>query len=346
MKETNRSLLPKWLIITSVALILAVAASFTIGFAAYTSSRYAQRTIAPYDDLSGGYRFSSTVLGTGDSEKNVKFFYTTSEAGVIASVPINNHPSNKQHQPNENDIIYTLSARFVKQLETGDAGYSDETIKYGPVDAAYVSSVSAGDKVYTVAITKRGDTPEHKTLGGDTVSLSFNGTLPGGSVSFDTYYAQFSPDFTNGETRPNLYLEMIATPAAGSDLPTLSGIIKPEKRVAGATNAWAGEFTDATGAGKNPADYDGFNYRVSGMGSGTCTLRWNGSIVALSLISQMELMAIDGATKEGNAITFPVDSDEISRYDLQFYKVNVTNDTSWEYMNGTAVTLSFVSASA
>lgn len=338
MADKFRSLLPKWLIITSIMLIAAIAISIPVGFAAYTNSRHAQRTIAPYDDLSGGYRFSSTALGTGGSAGNVKIFYTTSDSTpVSADFSISNYPPNKQNLPNEVNIEYTLLARLVR--------YDDGTHTYVPVDASYISSESLGE--YTVTITKsRTAPPESVTLGGTGGEAilsdnSFGGTLTGGVISADSYVATFSTNFTSDPK--NLYLELIATPTSPSDLPTLSGIIKPDKRVAGATNSWIGAFTDDTVA--LPAAYDGFNYLVSGMGSGTCTLTWDGAVVSLSLVSQMELLAIDGAAQVGNSISFPVDSDEVSRYALQFYKVNVTSET-WEYMKGTAVNLDFEPASA
>ncbi|MBP5194184.1 MAG: hypothetical protein J6126_05590 [Clostridia bacterium] len=338
MKDKVRSLLPAGLIISLIAAFVAIIVSTSIGIAAYTNSRHAQRTIAPYDDLSGGYRFSSTALGAGGSAGNVKIFYTTSDSTpVSADFSISNYPPNKQNLPNEVNITYTLLARLVR--------YDDGTHTYVPVDASYISTESLGD--YKVTITKsRTAPPESVTLGGTGGEAilsdnSFGGTLTGGVISADSYMATFSTNFTSDPK--NLYLELTATPTSPSDLPALSGIIKPEKRIAGATNSWTGSFTDDTV--EHPAAYDGFNYLVSGMGSGTCTLSWEESIVALSLVSQMELMAIDGAEKVGSSISFPVDSDEVSRYALQFYKVNVTSQT-WAYMNETAVTLVFVPASA
>ena len=132
---------------------------------------------------------------------------------------------------------------------------------------------------------------------------------------------------------PDLYLELIATPNV--DLPRLCGVIKADRRSQGANNRWQGEFTDDTAS--SPGTYDGFNYRISGVGSGSFTIRWDGTKVALSALSLIQLTSIDGAVQDGNSITFPVNSDEVNRYDLQFYKINITTET-WTQMRTSVVT--------
>ena len=57
-------------------------------------------------------------------------------------------------------------------------------------------------------------------------------------------------------------------------------------------------------------------------------------------MSLLTLLSIDGASRNGNSITFPVDAEEVSLYDLQFYKVNITTET-WGDMTSTVVTYDF-----
>ena len=323
MSKRTHSLTRKSLAILIVSVVLALSVAATGVFAAYTNSRHAQRTIAAYDAT--GDRFSSNDLGGGDAKDHIKTLYTTIENHSPSTVvTVCNYERGKQTRPNPDDVTYTLSACLVKY----DASQAK---KYVPVDAAYISANSLSG--YTITI-RRGETSV--TLGGATLSTSaFGNTLTGGEALSDAYTVTFAAAFAS--VKPNLYLEMTATPT-DAGLPTLKGIFKADMRLEGATNAWTGVFHDDTS--EDPADYDGFNYQISGVGSGTCTLTWDSTVVSLSYVSLMQLLAISGATQSGDSVTFPVDSDEVSRYDLQFYKVNVTNET-WDDMNTDVVTLDF-----
>lgn len=322
MKGTH--LTGKTIAILIVAVVLALVVTFTGVFAAYTNSRHAQRTIAAYDAT--GDRFSSNDLGEGFAKDNVKTLYTTDALRDPSTVvTVSNYERGKQTRPNDEDVTYTLTARLVKYDGTQEA-------RYVPVDAAYITA--NGLSAYSVTIGKGSTTV---TLNGSNLSTTtdFGGTLAGGAAHTDAYTLIFSANFATA--KPNLYLEMTATPTDVS-LPTLRGIFKADMRLSGASNAWTGVFHDDDTS--SPADYDGFNYLISGVGSGTCTLTWDGTKVALSYVSLRDLMAITGATQSGNSVTFPVDSDEVGRYEVQFYKVNITSET-WTNMNEDVVTLDF-----
>ena len=316
----------KSLIILIVSIVLTISALTATGvgvYAAYTNSRNAQRTIGAYD--ANGSRFSSNALGRGYAKDNVKTFYTTSgEHDPSTVVTIGNYERGKQTLYNIVDIPYSITARLVKYDALNEA-------RYVPVDAAYISDNSYGS--YTISITKGLTTV---TLGGATLSdNSLGGTLIGRQTSTDAYTIVFDVEFATES--PNLYLELTATPA-DANLPTLIGILRADLRMGSATNAWTGSFRDDTS--NDPAEYHGFNYNVSGAGSGTCTLNWDSTKVVISDVSRLMLMSIAGATRVGDSITFPVDSDVEANYDLQFYKVNITNET-WSDMEDDVVWLEF-----
>ncbi|MBR4335481.1 MAG: hypothetical protein IKP74_03405, partial [Clostridia bacterium] len=84
----------------------------------------------------------------------------------------------------------------------------------------------------------------------------------------------------------------------------------------------------------------GFNYRISGVGSGNFTLRWDSAKVGISALSLLTLLEIEGAQQVGSSITFPVNAGDESLYDVQFYKVNITNET-WSDMTNSVVTFDF-----
>ncbi|MBR5942742.1 MAG: hypothetical protein IKZ81_05300, partial [Clostridia bacterium] len=152
-----------------------------------------------------------------------------------------------------------------------------------------------------------------------------------------SYSISFSSDFID-DPMPNLYLEAIAGPTT-SGYPTLRGIFKPELRAAGAADSWTGSFSDDRS--HTPSEYDGYNYVITGVGSGTVTLTWDATKLDLSDVSLHELAQIANFSQTSNSVTFPVDAEDTSRYELQFYKVGIPAATTWAQMDSGAVTFVF-----
>ncbi|MCR4727016.1 MAG: hypothetical protein K5753_07350 [Clostridia bacterium] len=316
--------------ITFVLLIVIIAVLLVAGtamgsYAAYIGSRSAQRTVATYD--AQGERFSSNTLVRGYSRDNVKTLYVTDSSVVPASVvTICNYERGKQTLPNSEPITYSLLFRFVKHDPLSDAGYV-------PVDAAYMTANAL--TAYTATLR----------LGSTVVTLnsshlsdnSFSGALNANIADSDSYTLTFGTEFVSGEQAPNLYVEMVATPQ-NVGLHAIGGIFKTGVRAPGAANSWTGDFSDDKA--NAPSVYDGYNYLITGVGEGTVTLTWDNTRVELSDYSKQILLSIEGATQTGSSVTFRVDSDVESRYDLQFYKRNVTTET-WSDMLATVVTFRF-----
>ena len=317
-------------IILIVLVISLVLGAVAVTYATYTNSQRAQRTIAAYD--AGGVLFSSNYMKNGYSRDNVHTIYV-SAAGIpaAATVTVCNYQQGKQTRYNDNDVTYTLTAQLVKyDDDTESATYGT----YVPVTDAYLSENS-----YTAAYvndswtgywaTVKKGTDERTLSGSSLLSTTFGDyTLSNDAAHSDSFTLTFSSNFNSN---PNLYVEMIARPEDNS-LPTLRSIFKTGVRAEGISNAWTGYFADSTSNAPNA--YDGFNYTVQGTGGGTFTLKWDSSKVQLSDVSIRDLLSITGATKVGDSITFPVNSDVSPRYDLQFYKVNVAGMT-WADMNET-----------
>ena len=328
MKNNKRKIkISPAFIIPLIAVALALALSIgAITYAAYTNSRHAQRTIATYDAT--GDRFSSNALAKLPTKDNVRTLYVTYDP-VRMSLPttvvtVCNYQQGKQTLPFGENISYTLVARLVR--------FDDSTEeKYVPVDAAYMTANSLTG--YSITLTRA---PATVTLNSNHLSdNTFSGTLTGDQPSSDAYTLVFGDGFA--QNKPNLYIEMIATPSI-DDLPVLRGVFKAEMRSQGANNSWQGVFSDDTSS--SPNSYAAYNYQISGMGSGTFTFRWDATKVSLNFVSLRNLLAVEGATQDGNSITIPVDSDVESKYDIIFNRVNIT-DESWLDMNNAVVTFTF-----
>ena len=323
--RTAHCKLNKRVIILAVSLLLiGLMIAVPVTYAMFTNSQNAQRTIAAYDSI--GERFSSNYLkAVLQSKANVKTIYATSaEHAPAAVMTVCNYDQGKQNLPNAENITYTMTARLVRR----------DGSNYVAADAAYISAQSL--TAYTVTVF---DGVTSVTLGNTTVSTSaFSGSLTGGEAHSVTYSIAFSVNFASADP-PNLYLEIEVAPTSNT-LPTLRGIFATGLRASGATNSWEGFFTDATA--NDPADYDGYNYAIEGIGSGSFTLKWNNTKVTLSdesirmLQSDAELdydYSVDGSV---STVTSHVDADQASRYDLQFYKKNITDET-WENDMNTAL---------
>ena len=306
---------------TALALLLVLSVLLPATYAIFTSSHSAQRTIAAYD--TEGERFSSNYLLKGESRDNVRTIYTTDvNLPAVAAVTVCNYQQGRQTLPFQEALTYTLTATLVR--------YDESTHRYLAVDSAYLSANGLTD--YTVSIATGMVT---KTLGASNLTDTFGGAFLADTAGSDAYTVMFSTGF--GANKPNLYLEMVAEPSSPR-LSTIRGILKPDFRVAGAADYWTGSFQDDSSV--TPSAYDGYNYLITGTGSGTMTVSWDSTKVVLSDVSRDRLLAISGATQTGSSITFPVDSDTQSRHDLQFYNVNVTNET-WAQMESQVVTFSF-----
>lgn len=321
--KTGKVKLNKSMLVLAISLAMAILISVgTVTYAVFTNSMHAQRTIAAYDNASD--RYSSNALIKGDSADNVRTEYVTNtSARPVTIITVCNYDQGNPASPNTDRITYTVTARLVKK----------NGVEYEPVDTSYVSALETADScTYSIAVThSMGGTV---SLGNSNVSGTISAkTLPANVATAHSLTVTFSNTFAPNQ--PDLYLEIIVEAEGQS---TLRGIFKAGIRAEGATNLWSGVFTDDTSIA--PSAYDGYNYRIMGTGSGTFTLTWDSSKVVLSYESLRELLSIAGAASTANSVTFPVNSSAASVHDVQFYKVNIVNET-WDQMNGSIVTGTF-----
>lgn len=285
-----------WLTIWIVA---AVAALSTIGgLAAYTSISSVKRVVSTQKGV--GNLFSSNYLEESDSAplKNVTF----SSDSVTPTVTVNvcNFPQTKiKHS--DVDITYTLTITLVDSSGTEISDFTDMgnySVKYG--DTTNVFSSSNNKIEYT------------KTL-----------------LASDFSYNDFILTFDKSQlTTQSVFMKLEAKPSSPSGLPTLSArigvsYVKPYSA------SWSGQFTDSAG---NPSDLDGFNYRLSGSGSGTITLSWDTNYIEISKWFLEENELSNSVTEVGDikTITLKVDSSEQNQYDIQFYRKQAPNSNeSW-----------------
>ena len=341
MKEQpGRRKVNKWLFLLAVLLVPVMFFFLRSSNAAYMNSTRAQRVVAAYD--MSGVLFSSNYLINAAGAENVRTVHTTDAAvGTATTLTVCNYRQGNQTKYNSDSITYRLTLRLMR--------YDSESNAYVEANEAYIASLADAKNAaeeegyapwstadFTATVTLSNGTP----LVLDSVNLSdtLESTLEGGSARSDAYSVSFGSGFTDS----NLLLEAEVIPATGQELPTLRGMFRAELRAAGASNSWSGTFSDDTSV--SPGNYDGFNYRISGMGSGTFTLTWNYNVLALSEVS-LQMLGVTAEDIEENGgmrtVTLSVNSDNVSRYDLQFYIVSsLPEGATWENIDA-YVTYSF-----
>lgn len=377
MKKVRNNTIFKRVFLLIVSFVL-VASIVSITYAAYTYSQHAQRGIAPYET---GEMFSSNQLRKGSASNNIINVHIPSLVGADPTtiITVCNYPQGKQTLINNVNIEYSISIAFIKFdgenytscngkakfREATNSEIEDESkIKYeasngvatryttGNHGTLYVMDASGANEfaVFTASITGPNNTSA--SISGTTVSASIpantndaNATFPfltKDVASADVYTLSLSKSFAEDE---NMYVLVTATPKGEDSAASLSGLFNATLRIESAENLWTGSFFES---GETlPSKYDGYNYIITGFGQGTCTITWDKTQVEISYVSIQEIMSINGASYvEGesiNTLTFAVDSNQKSRYELQFYKIKINTDT-WDYMSSNVVRLGFIAA--
>lgn len=286
----------------ALALIL-LSVSVGVVYAAYTHSRSAQRVVAAYETMSELFS-SNYLLNVSVSSKNVRSVFVSDSANPpVAGVTVCNYVQKNPGKFFDADIGYTLSAKLVKWNE----------------NAKLFEDASAGDAgEYTITV---GNGTSDLILSGSALSGSFRGSIEGGRAAANSYTVTFSNGVNSNfiENTPNLYLELVATPDSGLGLSAIRGVFRADLRVYTGESGWSGMFSDGTDV--LPSAYAGFNYLITGVGSGNCTLTWDPSKLELSQVSLLGFEDAEVTVSNGlKSITFDVDSTGTSRYELQFYK--------------------------
>ncbi|MGN1423163.1 MAG: hypothetical protein ACI4XA_07295 [Oscillospiraceae bacterium] len=289
MKSYKRNYIPKKLMIGWIALMAALLVGF-VSYAAYTNLNSVKRVVSTQGGR--GTEFSSNYLNLAAANatvyalKNIAF----SESGETTTFEINicNYVHNNPSKVNENDITYALTLKLLNSDGT------DNSMSYDGL-----SVVGADGTGYSFS--------------GGVCSVGYR-TLTGGVKSVDTFRVTVPRAFID-----TVRIQAVAEPNSASYVHTdnskLARIFTFADRDAAATT-WTGGFTETTTDG-----YDAFNYVIKGQGKGTVTLSWDGSQLEISRIF-LENNGITVTESGGRkTVTFSVDSDISSRYDIQFYKV-------------------------
>lgn len=162
----------------------------------------------------------------------------------------------------------------------------------------------------------------------------------------DVYNVRFTPAFSSQVNGLGLH---VTAELNGSypQISSIDSIIFTKVSRTGISTVWTGYFSDDGALGvldaTDASDLDGYNYTISGSGATTVKLSWNYSkldinqVFILSLVESITESDLTDSDSDGlYYIIFNVDSDEVNRYDTQFYRQsdNPSDYDSWSTVKG------------
>ncbi len=322
-KQVNRRRLA---VIAAVILIFLAAGS--VVYAEFIKSSRAKRVIATYGD-EGSLYSSNYLLANRDPSLNVyrRLIYQADGATTAnGDVTVCNYAQGNPSKVNGEDITYRLTATLMVLSEA---------------NGAYVKTPATSAEVGVHSVKIRLNGGAQQTLSSSVLTYTFpDQILDHRATSTHICSLEFDGAFKE-ERALCLYLSAVpVNPPPG--VHTLDAVFSVVENSDELRNSWTGEFNEKSYAeAPRQPNFDGFNYVVSGMGSGTCVLSWDNTKLRISqvFLVQNGFTAVDSGTQ--TSVTFAVDSDLVNRYDLQFYYADETvSFASWSELSGT-VTLTY-----
>lgn len=301
-----------WLILSiSVAVGLAVLGAYT----GVNSVKHVLSTQAPV-----GVLFSSNSLKTS----------TISNTQRLSSwqydITVCNYEQIKAAQPNQEDIIYNLTA----SLQVRDGNTYKELSELDDTEKQQYTALLK-NRSYNIKMQQddgSGDSYENEynlATATDYKHTFIGYKLTGNKLSTDVFRIEFDP-IELEDTEPDFYIFVKAEPTSPSDIESVQNIYCAAQSTSEAS-AWRGSLLETD---CSTTDYDFYNYIISGSGKGKIEVMWDNSMFEINpFFLEMEgiktVETITEGTHNGwSKITLEVDSTKENRYDIQLYKISET----------------------
>lgn len=268
-------------------LILIVSGSF----AAYTSFNSVKRVVST--DRRSDTMFGSnylTLLNLTDNNYSIRRITLSEEDDKNTfTVKVCNYAWGDESLYNTKDITYTVQANLIAM----DGGKLPESI--------------AQIKINDTEFNANGE-----------LELSKQG-LEAGKARENTYRFELPAELKN-----KIEIQIVVKPTIESEEAVNSQKLAAVISFADyeSVKSWTGHFLDSQANGRTPADYDAFNYEISGNGAGTVTMTWPESL-------QLSKWSTDGKQVTGS-YSFKVDG-ATTAVQFQFYRnpENEIKEETW-----------------
>ena len=257
-------------------LILIVSGSF----AAYTSFNSVKRVVSTErrSDTMFGSNYL-TLLNLTDNNYSIRRITLSEEDGKNTfTVKVCNYAWGDESLYNTKDITYTVQAKLIAM----DGGKLPESITNISINA--IPFKANGECELT------------------------SQKLSAGKASENTYRFELPAELKN-----KIEIQIVVEPTSESEEAVNSQKLAAVISFADyeSVKSWTGHFLDSQTNGRTPADYDAFNYEISGNGAGTVTMTWPESL-------QLSKWTTNGKQVTGS-YSFEVDS-ATTAVQFQFYR--------------------------
>lgn len=292
MKETIWKWIKQYRVaagIFSIGMLLLIVSG---SFAAYTSFNSVKRVVST--DRRSDTMFGSnylTLLNLTDNNYSIRRITLSEEDDKNTfTVKVCNYAWGDESLYNTKDITYTVQAKLIAM----DGGELPESIaKIRINDTTFNAN---GECTLTSQVLKAGKAREN------------------------TYRFELPAELKN-----KIEIQIVVEPTSESKEAVNSQKLAAVISFADyeSVKSWTGHFLDSQANGRTPADYDAFNYEISGNGAGTVTMTWPESL-------QLSKWTTDGKQMTGS-YSFDVDG-ATTAVQFQFYRNpenKINAETTW-----------------
>lgn len=318
-----------WII--PVILLVVFAISWTL--AAYTGINSVKRVVSTHG--SGGVLFTSNYLVSVSRDAETasvkRITYSgTSDPSIFVSVC--NYEQGNRTAVHDTPILYNITVTLVDK--SGNP-ITEEMPEDFPQKDTEGNDLDLTDWVSSYSVTWKkptgGPVLQPFTLGTEGYQVVFeNVTLPAGIP-----YADYYQITLNGKLLEYVGVKVEALPT-DTALPKLGRVLYASIQTVTQKAQWNGIFTDDTNIPSK--EYDGFNYRIYGVGAGEFTLSWDTRFVDIGKWDLEKLAVLPTETDGVKTITLPVNSADVSEYSIRFYRTqNACEDETWKQDSATAI---------
>ncbi|MBR1422263.1 MAG: hypothetical protein IJ571_02310 [Ruminococcus sp.] len=329
MKKVLDALKKNWIMVWFIT--AAFSLSIITAYAIYTRITIAKRVVST--EAGANSLFSSDFMNVGRMKTIEPFTDSTQDATV--SVHVFNYAYPKEAVYRSEETLYDLKATL------GTLNDQDEFSAIN--DSTKIAALS--DLTYTIKYDKTGEFFKFGTE--DKITHTFKNCSISGDRAFGDLFELVFDKNELGNTANN-YCMLIEADPYNVDLPKLTGVVKVRFSKQ-ATTGWKGELEELSSS----KDYDGFNYYLDGNGKGKLTFSWNTNYVTINkdflnnpentfyeksteiqdgkeVVNYTKISGITEASlKDADGIatlTIGVDSSKRNRYEIQFFKVDPSNE--------------------
>lgn len=280
MKETIWKWIKQYRVAAGIFSIGMLTLIVSGSFAAYTSFNSVKRVVSTErrSDTMFGSNYL-TLLNLTDNNYSIRRITLSEEDGKNTfTVKVCNYAWGDESLYNTKDITYTVQAKLIAM----DGGKLPESITNISINA--IPFKANGECELT------------------------SQKLSAGKASENTYSFELPAELKN-----KIEIQIVVEPTSESEEAVNSQKLAAVISFADyeSVKSWTGHFLDSQANGRTPADYDAFNYEISGNGAGTVTMTWPESL-------QLSKWTTDGKQMT-DSYSFDVDS-ATTAVQFQFYR--------------------------